>query len=227
MNTDGLTKITFKDMIPADVLLWDIPGPFFHIVSAFDGLGLNHASLYLGAGQVAEAVPQGIVVRPWDQGPLRSPQAIVRRAGGADTLAVLAKANELVAQRERYAYGQLLLAAGVCLLRRSGVEDPIAKAVESLFLYQAGQFIDYLHANGKKPMICSELVYRCFAEAGSPWPISVDLFRGAEVEGERREAILSALDGLSANFVSPGDLLLTPSLGTVGVVDVKQTGGRP
>jgi hypothetical protein len=220
MNTDGLTKITFKDMIPADVLLWDIPGPFFHIVSAFDGMELNHASLYLGAGQVAEAVPQGIVVRPWDQGPLRSPQAIVRRAGGADTLAVLAKASEFVSQGNRYAYGQLLLTAGVCLLRQSGVEDPMAKAVESMFIHQAAVFIDHLHAVGKKPMICSELVYRCFAEAVPPHAISIALFRGMKPSQERVEEILVALARLSANFVSPGDLLLTPSLKTVGVIDV-------
>ncbi len=220
MNTDGLTKIAFEDLQPADVLLWDIPGPFFHIVSAFDGMELNHASLYLGAGQVAEAVPAGIVKAPWNTGPFRSPQAIVRRFDDVDSLAVLSKAGEFVAQGNRYAYGQLLLTAGVCLLRQSGVEDPMAKAVESMFIHQAAVFIDHLHAAGKKPMICSELVYRCFTEADPPFAISVDLFRGKKPSQERVDEIMTALVGLSANFVSPGDLFLTPSLKTVGVIDV-------
>jgi hypothetical protein len=81
-------------------------------------------------------------------------------------------------------------------------------------------FIDHLHAVGKKPMICSELVYRCFAEAVPPHAISIALFRGRSPSREQAEKIQAALAGLSANFVSPGDLLLTPSLKTVGVVDI-------
>lgn len=216
-----MPKIEFKDLLPADVLLFDIPTVIGRIVSAFDVFGFSHAALYLGAGMVAEAVDTGVGANPWNVGPWRSPQAVVLRAKTTDTLPILAKAYEFIKDGRRYAYGQLLLMAGICVVRQSGVQDPFGKMLESWLLDMAGKFIDGLHAIGEKPMVCSEFAFRCFTEAVPPCPISYDLFvdRGDLTAEEESEA-KAKLAKLSPSFISPGDLYRSPSFDILGAIDV-------
>jgi hypothetical protein len=219
-GSTGLAAITMDDLLPADVLIFDIPGTFGQIVSSFDGEHCNHATLYLGNNQVAEAVPEGVTRNPLNQGAWRSREVLVRRYGvPVDVLPVLERAEHYLEIGSRYAYGQLLLCAGICLLRQSGATDPFAKMIETWVMSQAAKFVQSLQDHDKKPMICSELVYRCYEEADPVLPIQVDLFRGKYAGGpEGRARILASLNKLSPMFVSPGDLKISPSLRTVGLL---------
>jgi hypothetical protein len=219
MNIDGLPVIQLSDLLPGDVLLYDIPGTFQQIVTAFDGMGVNHAALYLGDGMVGEAVIEGVSKNPWNTGSWRSPKAIARRHPQF-TPAVLAKAKALTEELRDYAVGQLFLCAGICLIRQSGATDPFVKGMYQYVMDLADSFLQSLQDNKKKPLICSEYVYRSYTEATLPVELKVDLFRGAKLSQAEKDEILAKLAKLSASFVSPGDLLLTPSMVTLGVIDV-------
>jgi len=76
-------------------------------------------------------------------------------------------AAAFVAEGDRYAYEQILLLAVLATTRRIPL-DPVSKRVLRFVLDHAAGLLLKLTSGGKEPMICSELVDRCFKEAVQP-----------------------------------------------------------
>jgi hypothetical protein len=59
-------------------------------------------------------------------------------------------------------------------------------------LDNAAEVVSRIVSGGKEPLICSELVYRCFKEAGSRYDNEI---RGADILAMRARATLSSSEG--------------------------------
>jgi hypothetical protein len=79
--------------------------------------------------------------------------------------------DRYAAQGNRYAYESLLFLALLTTTRR--IQVPVVGWVLRLILDNALDVLDRILALGKEPMICSELVYRCYTESGKSFAIDI------------------------------------------------------
>lgn len=101
---------------------------------------------------------------------------------------------------DRYAYEQILLLALLCVTRKVEPSAIFSRLVRAV-LDKAASYFSNIAAGitGGEPMICSEFVFRCYDEADprpeDPYSLQI-----------------------AADFVTPGDLLKTPSPETLGML---------
>jgi hypothetical protein len=175
-----------------DILLYKGEGVLSHLIRLFDGGSYSHTSIYLGNNEVLEAIDGGISRRTVDisvgsthvdvfRFVSDSGQRIGPAPGNLSEVPVAARAAYYDQNRQRYAYEQLLLLAFLAATRRL----PLVGWIPGLglllrsFLDPAAKLLAQIIAAGKEPMICSELVYRCYEEAGQPvYQIKI---RGADI----------------------------------------------
>jgi hypothetical protein len=83
--------------------------------------------------------------------------------------------------RERYAYDEILFLASLCSTRKFNnvICLPGMALVLRNALDHAADVVDKIAAAGREPVICSELVYRIYRQAGDNYGILV--LRGADV----------------------------------------------
>jgi len=149
---------------------------------------------------------------------------------------VLDKANEYLNHGECYAFGQILLLAGICVLRRADVSNPIARRMIQAVIDKAAALVRERQSSSKQPVICSEFVYRCYDEAvpgkDDPYTLDIQEFQTADARprllGRRRrnqstaeaptiplESLLGILQAehgsLTAAIDSPKVLMAAPS----------------
>ncbi|HYL04687.1 MAG TPA: hypothetical protein VE075_01525 [Thermoanaerobaculia bacterium] len=183
-------KLGPAQLRPIDVLLYHGTGLISNAIRFFDGTDVSHSSLFLGETPpaVGEAIARGLIEQPLAVSVGDSAWVRVRRlkVRPADVSPVLGRARYYLAQRERYAYEQILLLAFLCLIRKPKV-TPIFKRLVIAVLEKASQALLKLTAGRKQPMICSEFVYRCYEEAtpGTLDPFGLSIRREATPEGIR------------------------------------------
>ena len=143
---------------------------------------------------------------------------------------VLERCKYYLSQGERYGYEKILLLALLSEIRRIAntniperdvVDAGAESALQMIDSYSIIKAIDALISKGKQPLICSESVYRCYAEAGEQYrPIILP----QNMYGVYRENAASDSDsikkfndvraseaGLVADFVTPNDITMSPS----------------
>jgi hypothetical protein len=119
---------------------------------------------------------------------------------------VLANAQTFLLNGTRYAYDELLLLGLICLAK--DVPNDLFKGMIAI----SAKTIDDLLAHGtKKPMICSELVYRCYASAHVGLGVTpVELDKLVNTANAFEKKILNMLGKLKNttddDFVTPNDL---------------------
>jgi hypothetical protein len=176
------------DLAVADILLYRSNTLIGRAIRLLDDAEVSHAGLLVSTSVVGEALMQGGLQRQ----PLATSiagcewVAVRRLANVPPTMdPVLAKANEYLNHGERYAYGQIFLLAGICLLRRVDVSNPLMRRLAQAAIDKAAEFVRWCQSNGKQPMICSEFVYRSYDEAVSgdhnPYALEIQEFRVAEL----------------------------------------------
>jgi len=182
-------KVPQNNLQPGDVLLYHGVGLISDLIRLFDGGPYSHAAVYDGAN-VLEAVAEGTVVDPVAQSVASAQFVDVYRfiandgkpfgQPGCEARPVLDRIQYYEQNRQRYGYEQLLLLALLCATRhpQQGTLSPVEALILRRVLDQAAEVIARLIHAGKEPMICSELVYRCYTEAGAPYQIIV---RGADI----------------------------------------------
>jgi hypothetical protein len=182
-------KVPRNSLQPGDVLLYHGVGLISDLIRLFDGGPYSHAAVYDGAN-VLEAVAEGTVVDPVAQSVASAQFVDVYRfiasdgtpfgQAGCAAQPVLDRIQYYEQNHQRYGYEQILLLALLCATRHP--QQGTLSAVEALilrkFLDQAAEVIARLIHAGKEPMICSELVYRCYTEAGAPYQITI---KGADI----------------------------------------------
>lgn len=174
--------VSLADLRPADVLMVRGTTTLSRLIRQFDGGSYSHVALWDGA-QVIEAVREGVVARPAATSFRRLDVVDVFRhvpVLGADDesgrmqAAVGEAARAMAAQGQRYATEQLLLLAVLSLVRRADLPPQHRRLMRSVADRAAARLADLAEA-GREPMICSELVYRAFAQAepAGQWTLGI------------------------------------------------------
>jgi hypothetical protein len=184
-----MTTITPAELHAADILLYQgTDFPIDTLIRLFDGSEYSHSSIYDGS-RVLEAIATGIELRDLATSVANTDVDVFRfvsndhKAIGDPNYPaapILGRIAHYRAEHARYAYEALLLLALLTTTRRARI--PAMGPILRHFLDEAAAAADVvlakLTAAGKQPMICSELVYRCYAEAGDKYKIGV---RGADM----------------------------------------------
>lgn len=178
------TPIQAADLKAGDVLLYHGTALVSDLIRLFDGSDYSHAAIYDGAN-IAEAVGSGVVSDSVvlsiegaafvDVFRFRSStgQGLDDPAYGAQP--IIDRINYYVAEGDRYAYEEIFLLAFLAATRRLPVVGwiPGLGKILRTFLDNAVDVLNKIIAGGKEPMICSELVYRCYVEAGGKYKINI------------------------------------------------------
>jgi hypothetical protein len=184
------TKVDPAALQAGDILLYHGDGFISDLIRLFDGSEYSHASIYDG-NSIVEALGDGIAVNTVAQSAAGAKYVDVYRfrktgqALGSVTYPLAPLATRIqfyVDNRQRYAYEQILLLAVIASTRRIPAPSWIpglAMVLRSVF-DNAGEFLARITSAGKEPVICSELVYRCYAEARPDRHYSLDIV-GADV----------------------------------------------
>ena len=194
-------NIPISDLQPCDVLLYHGNSAVSQIIQWFSDSGYSHSSIYDGS-MVVEAVPEGVkrhtvaesvadtvFVDVWrlkkDGHVIGSPEL--------PAAPVLGVAATYAAEGGRFAYEELLLLALLCTTRRLPL--PFLRwALDS-----AAGLLENMVDEEKEPMICSELVFRCFSEAGPEYDPRI---RGVDI---RAKVETLHMPGRAVRRMSPAD----------------------
>jgi len=202
-----MAKIDASKLQDGDVMLYHGTSLLSKIIMTFDGGSYSHAGIFR-AGHITEALGDGInqsaiatsvagakyvdVYRfTKDADPLGSAQY---PAAPLDAAIVTFETN-----KNAYAYDELLLLALLCSTRQltTIMRTPGLAMVVRNFLDSAMEVLAKMMAVGRKPVICSEMVFRCFENADAAGKYALEI-RGADVP------MAAELDGIVAN-ATPAD----------------------
>jgi len=162
-------SIRIEDLQAGDVLLYRGTGLISKLIQLFDRSPMSHAALYLGGGQIGEAVAHGLVERDHHTSFHGSEWVKAYRLADApdDMEPVLTRARHYLDQGNRYGYEQLLILGFLCASRRLEITSVLTRLLRTLLDAAATELTRMLNA-GRQPMICSEFVYRTYDEAETP-----------------------------------------------------------
>ncbi|MCF8031593.1 MAG: hypothetical protein K9K66_01630 [Desulfarculaceae bacterium] len=175
--------IATADLHDGDVLLYHGKNFISKLVRLFDGGDYSHAGIFAG-GRVLEAVGSGVEYQELAKSVAGATYVDVYRYKSEDNAVlgspqlpgdpVLENIHHYEEHRERYGYEQLLLLAILAATRRPpfGLAPGLAMIMRNL-LESAADIITSITDGGREPMICSELVFRCYDEAGEDYKILV------------------------------------------------------
>jgi len=194
------------DLHPGDVFLYHGEGVVSSLIRLFDGTEYSHASLWTG-NEVIEAIGEGVVGRPLKVSIADAKFVDVYRYRNKDTgltlgddasplpaTPALTQAAQFKKDHDRYAYEALLLLALLASTRQITAPVPLLGMILRVLLDNAADVLARLIAAGKEPMICSELVYRCFTQAGPKYDIRI---RGADMAVSTAANTMGAAPGLA------------------------------
>ena len=188
-----------SQLLPGDVFLLHGNGFISDMIRLFDGSQYSHAAFFDGSN-VVEAIESGVTATPLAQCQSVAEAEYVHvyrfisqdghQLGdpGYGVQPLLDTAAQYVAAGERYAYEQILLLAVLAATRRMPVvsDIPFLRWLIRNVTDNAADIIAKVVAAGKEPMICSELVYRCYTESGPQYDL---LIRGADTMAARMQAL--------------------------------------
>jgi hypothetical protein len=205
------------DLKVGDVLLYHSQGLISSMIRLLDGEPYSHASIFLGSENgtpsVAEMLGNGVNIRPLAESVSGAKFVDIHRyindshqplgAAGVDPGPLVTKMRDFTAPEnyERYGYEQILLLAMLCTTRKI---DGVAGEIIRRILDNASEVLAAIIHAGKEPMICSELVYRCYTESNPPYDL---LIVGSDIPRKLAFAAFN-LDGLK---LPGGQVAATPS----------------
>jgi len=165
-------RIKASVLKPGDTLLFHGNSFIAKAIRMFDGTKYNHAAIFDGQN-VVEAVATGVETHTLSQA-IKDAEfvGVFRLTKDGSELGSAELPYDPVGQviadfqrdRDRYAYEQILLLAVLATTRR--VPIPMLRWI----LDHAASIVSGIMAMGRQPMICSELVYRCYLGAGDAYP---------------------------------------------------------
>ena len=185
-----------------DVLLYHGTSLISDLIRLFDGGNYSHASIWNGK-QIVEALGQGITENSVPASTAGAKFVDVYRFVAQDreklgdtnypAQPVLSRIAWYVANPQRYAYEEILLLAVLASTRQIPVVSwiPGLNLIIRNVLDRAADLLARLAAGNKEPVICSELVYRCYAEADATGKYHLAI-RGADTLAAARAAEVQA-----------------------------------
>jgi hypothetical protein len=135
----------------------------------FDGADVNHAALAIDGATMIEAAGDGLRTRPIkDALKTNNFTAVLRLPDERDFGPVVKTANTFLANKTKYAYQQIVLLAILCVTRRVEIGNRLLRWVVRRALEHAAGLINALIEHQREMMICSEFVYRSYADSNDP-----------------------------------------------------------
>jgi hypothetical protein len=230
-HTQNLPKVYLKQTDGSRMILEPLDVLAFHghtflnkAIQVCTDSKYNHVGLYVGGGRILHAIGEGLIIQKLQEAWADSDKFIdVYRyhyvQGRPLTFLqrdkIIEVANKYYFEHERYAVEELLILAFITELRKN-TDFLGRKTVDESFRVLSDAF-----KGNKEPVICSEIVYRCFDEAGVPVRI---LPEGLHSEFAHSDSPIiqdfiarkENLYNVDANFVTPHDLVMSPDLVFVG-----------
>lgn len=206
------------ELAAGDILLYRSNTWIARAIRLLDGTEVSHAGLYLGDGVVAEALAAGehagLDTQPVVDSVEGSNWVAVRRmkpTPGPMT-PVLNVARMYLDQGNRYAYGQILLLAGICLTRKLDCGNGLLRRIARTAFDMSTSLLEKFRREGKEPMICSEFVFRTYDEAvpEPDDPYSLEIPSQAADEPRRRFSRFRHRRGLFDGETQPESPSLHP-----------------
>ena len=150
---------------PGDVLLFNGNSLISKAIRFFDGADVNHAALAIDPSRMIEAAGSGLREAPI-AGALEGNTFTLahRLASQEDLEPVVGQATAFLASGTPYAYQQIVLLALISITRHVDIGNPFLRAIVRTACDRGAQLINALFDNGRELMICSEFVYRCYAD---------------------------------------------------------------
>ena len=195
-------KVPQAALKPCDVLLMQGTSFISDLIRLIDQGRYSHAAIFDG-NNVVEMLSEGTTVRPLSESVADTRFVdVYRYVGdngqllggdpGLDPKPVLDRIQFYESDPERYGYEQIVLLALLCSTRteaQKNLPPLLAMMLRQILDSAADELAKMIHEN-KTPMICSELVYECFAEAVPPYAIHVARIRHGQ-DANRRTCGLS------------------------------------
>lgn len=176
---------------PGDILLYRTGSFIGWMIRCFDGAKHNHAAIWDGCTVIEMDAP-GVVRQEFIKSANNSSVDIYRHLEGTLANPAVKLAEKFWVEGHRYAYGQILLLAPLTRLRHCRW-----KWLGRLFSRWAernSQRLINAFDGSREPMICSELVYRCYD----------------------KKIVIKETDEVYPDLVTPGDLEESPNLKWIG-----------
>ncbi|ELX8378754.1 YaeF family permuted papain-like enzyme [Providencia vermicola] len=166
---ESVEVLAVSDMLPGDILLSSATGLNSWGIRLFSISGVSHASIYLGAGEVAESVGSGVRIISLDQAIADSNNMVVLRQAGLTSIHA-DKLREFSMQNDgsKYNYKGIVMIAPWMLTKRVCELPFIGQTIRNFCLktlatVQLGDDVD--QANG---FFCSQFVLDAYKYAGLP-----------------------------------------------------------
>ncbi|MDQ0000106.1 MULTISPECIES: hypothetical protein [Pseudarthrobacter] len=150
-----------------DVLLFHGTDIISWAIRTFDGTDVNHAAIALDEATLMEAAARGLRHATIEAEVSGSRYVRVRRHTEDDLASVVATAASHVKRRAPYAYQQIVMLALLAATRTIPLGGTGRRMVRSILDHAAAALNAFVDRDGTRSMICSEFVYRAFAEAPS------------------------------------------------------------
>lgn len=167
-----MKTVSAADLKPCDVLLYNRYSVISDAMKLFDGSDYSHSGIY-NDGCVIEAISKGVVKNSLTDSVKETVFVDVYRfkddnggrIGDAEypSQSVIDVMNKYASNGDRYSYESVLLLAVLTSARKLRV--PVVSWMLRNILENALSVLNRITEAGKQPMICSELVFRCFNEA--------------------------------------------------------------
>ncbi len=163
--------IRFKDLKKGDILLCRGDGLLSDLIELFDEGTYSHAAIFDGE-QVVQATLHGVVRESIDSLKDEVFVDIYRFKKdnhflgdqGWSSLPVIEEADKIGKEGLKYATDHLFLLA-ILVLTRDITLPEVEKKILRVILDHATELLFKIMDDGKKPMVCSEVVYRSFNQA--------------------------------------------------------------
>ncbi|HGN0530804.1 TPA: YaeF family permuted papain-like enzyme [Providencia stuartii] len=166
---ESVEALSAADMLPGDILLSSATGINSWGIRLFSISGVSHASIYLGAGEVAESVGSGVRIITLDQAISDSNNMVVLRQEGLTSIHAH-KLREFSMQNEggKYNFKGIVMIAPWMVTKRvcelPFIDQTIRNfCLRTLATVQLGSDVD--QANG---FFCSQFVLDAYKYAGLP-----------------------------------------------------------
>ncbi|AOT72041.1 hypothetical protein [Geosporobacter ferrireducens] len=182
-----MKAINFDGLIPGDVLLCRGEGWLSDLIVLFDGGTYSHAAIYAGKEEGTHCI-----IHATRKGMLKMPLEVLSCEIFADAFrfnknnhklgddgypykSVINVGQQYVDEKTKYAFDHLVLLAILGITREIPLDSTSKKIIRSI-LDNAAAYSFRLLDKGTIPMVCSELVYRCFDEAdpGKKYQLSIE-----------------------------------------------------
>lgn len=168
----NIPKITPDDLKLGDVIMCHGDDWLANLIQSLDEYLYTHAAIYVGNGEIANAMMGGIEQIKFERLQEEVYVDIYRfnknghRFGdrGWSVQPVIDTAEKFVSEKLKYAWDHLILGCFLVLTRRIPL-SPIEKKWFRIILDHGAEILFKILDHGKTPMTCTEFVYLCFSEA--------------------------------------------------------------